>query len=90
MLSNIYKLQNMNINFNDIESLKIQKSIKCNLKKLLKGQSIKLQSNSKLAILFEHVEYLAIYIKSNQNDTERTIINAIDKTINFIELKLKS
>ena len=74
---NIYKLGNLSINFDDLESLKSDKSIKCSNKKLSKGQNVKLQKDSKLALKFRSIQYLAIYIKTNQNETEKTLINNI-------------
>ena len=74
----VYKLQNLNINFDDINSLKPNKSFNCLNKKLKKGQKINLQNNSKLALTFKSIQYLAIYIKSNQNESEKTFINKIE------------
>ena len=74
----VYKLKNLNINFDDIDTLKPDKSIKCSSKQLEKGQLIKLQSNSKMAVTFSKTQYLAIYIKSNQKDTEITSVNGIE------------
>ena len=75
---NIYNLKNLNIDFNDLYSYKSDKSIICSLKKLQKnGQIINLQNDSKNSIKFKNTKYLAIHIKSNQNDTEKTILNAI-------------
>ena len=48
------------------------------LQKLNKGQSIKLQSNSKLVLKFSKIKNLAVYIKSNQQDTETTYINGLE------------
>eukprot|EP01084_Bolivina_argentea_P011331 21177_1 len=70
---NIYKLNNLNINFDDLSCIKPDKTIKCKPKKLEKGQNINLQKASK----FTKIKYLAIYIKSNQNGTENTFINGI-------------
>ena len=47
------------------------------MKKLVKGQKINLQKNS---IKFKNTQYLAIYIESNQNDKEKTLINYIGFT----------
>eukprot|EP01084_Bolivina_argentea_P125430 222237_1 len=73
----IYKLDNMNKNFDDITSMKPDKSVICSNKKLRKGQKIKLKSTSKNAIKFKTIKYLAIYVESNQNDTEKTYITGI-------------
>eukprot|EP01084_Bolivina_argentea_P172994 299638_1 len=69
----VYKMKNLNISFADLTSLKPDKSIICSLKKLHKGQNIKL----KKTIKFKQTRYLAVYIKSNQNDAENTYINSI-------------
>eukprot|EP01084_Bolivina_argentea_P167888 291251_1 len=74
---NIYILNNLNINFDDISSFEYDKSIKCSIKKLSKGQNINLQKTSKNAIKFKKIKHLAIYIQSNQKNTENTIINGI-------------
>ena len=73
----IYKLKSSSISFHDVDSLHSDKSIKCNPKKLKKGQLIKLQKESKLAVTFKRIQHLCIYIKSNQRDTEKTYLNSI-------------
>eukprot|EP01084_Bolivina_argentea_P121906 216053_1 len=74
---NIYILNNLNINFDDLSSIKPDIITNCKTKKLEKGQKINLQKTSKNAIKFGKIKYLAIYIKSNQNNTENTFINGI-------------
>eukprot|EP01084_Bolivina_argentea_P264755 448585_1 len=78
----IYKILDLNINFDDLLSIQPDKSIKCNIKKLEKGQNISLQKTSKSAIKFKKIKYLAIYVKTNQKNTENTIINGIKFKIN--------
>eukprot|EP01084_Bolivina_argentea_P028201 52425_1 len=73
----IYKTNHININFNDIKLMRSDKTVKCNLKKLNKGQTIKLNTSSKNAIKFQKVQYLVIYIASNQNHTEQTYLSGI-------------
>jgi len=73
----IYKIQHLAFNFDDLQSLSADKSIECSKNKLSKGQVIKLQNNSKSAIKFKNSQFIAIYIKSNQDNTEKTIINSI-------------
>eukprot|EP01084_Bolivina_argentea_P160389 279301_1 len=75
---NIYKLNNLNINFDDMQVLFPDTSIKCATKKLKKGQSIKLQKQSKNILKFKQTKYLAIYIASNQLNTVNTYINSIE------------
>ena len=70
----IYKLKNLNVNFDDLNKLKPDKSISCSQKKIVKGQNINLQKNT---TKFQKTKYLAIYIESNQNETEKTVIQAI-------------
>eukprot|EP01084_Bolivina_argentea_P251926 422722_1 len=69
----IFKTNHLNLNFDDIESIKSDKTVKCSIKKLNKGQIFKFKDNVK----FKHVKYLVIYIKSNQNDAETTYLNGI-------------
>eukprot|EP01084_Bolivina_argentea_P264145 447336_1 len=73
----IYKINNVNKNFDDIKSMKPTQSIKCSSKKLSKGQSINLKKKAASAIKFKSIRYLAVYIESNQNDTENTHLNGI-------------
>eukprot|EP01084_Bolivina_argentea_P091730 165100_1 len=80
----IYKLNDLSINFDDLSALKPElKSIKWSSKK------INLQKRAKVAIKFKEIQYLAIYIDQNQNDTESTYFNAINfkGQIGNIELK---
>ena len=74
---NIYKLKHLDLDFDDFDSINPDKSINCEIKKLSKGELIKLESKSKMAMTFSKIQYLAIYIKSNQKNTEITNINAI-------------
>eukprot|EP01084_Bolivina_argentea_P258590 436016_1 len=73
----VFKIKHLNINFDDIRSMTADKSIKCSIKKLSNGQNINLYKNPKLAVKFQKIKFLAVYIKSNQNDTEQTYLNAI-------------
>eukprot|EP01083_Nonionella_stella_P284916 969894_1 len=68
---------NVDVNFDDIQQKKPNNSIDCSIKKMAKGQRIKLQQTSKNAITFKKTQYLAIYVESNQGDTEKTLINHI-------------
>eukprot|EP01084_Bolivina_argentea_P248624 415920_1 len=70
----VYKLDNISKNFEDLKSIKPDKTVKCSSKKLTAYQSIKLK---KIGIRFKKTRYLAIYIESNQNDTEKTHLNGI-------------
>eukprot|EP01083_Nonionella_stella_P020560 57005_1 len=69
----IYTPKNLNINFDDVSSLKATKSLKCSTSKLRKGQLFKINNKGK----FNKVKRLAIFIKSNQKDTETTYLNGI-------------
>eukprot|EP01084_Bolivina_argentea_P309652 535671_1 len=73
----VYSVDTPNINFEDIKSLKTNKSVKCSVKKLHKGLTINFKNNAKNSINFQKIKYLAIYITSNQRDTETTYINSI-------------
>ena len=83
----IYKLNHLNINFDDIESLNPDMSIKCTIKKLAKGQNINLQKDSKLTLKFKSIQYLAIFIKTNQDNYDKTLINNIALIGNYDEIK---
>eukprot|EP01083_Nonionella_stella_P116649 346763_1 len=81
----IFHLKNLNVNFDDIKQKKPNKSMDCSTKKLAKGQKIKLQQTPENAIkdihiwngTFKKTQYLAIYVESNQGNTEKTLINHI-------------
>eukprot|EP01084_Bolivina_argentea_P221991 375849_1 len=73
----IYKLSNLNIDFNDFDDRKCDKSIECKANKLETGQVIKLKNLPK----FNKIKFLAIYIRSNQNETETTYFNCITMKI---------
>eukprot|EP01084_Bolivina_argentea_P050990 93803_1 len=73
----IYKIDGINKSFDDIQSMKSDKSLTCSIKKLSKGQKINLKKTSKNAIKFQKIRFLAIYVESNQNDTENTHLNGI-------------
>eukprot|EP01084_Bolivina_argentea_P118372 210045_1 len=75
----VYKLSGLNIDFDDIKHMKPDKSIKCKTNKLAKGQMIDL---TKKSIKFKNSKYLAIYIESNQSDTDITYLNSICLTMN--------
>eukprot|EP01084_Bolivina_argentea_P261820 442610_1 len=71
----IYKIKNMNITFDDIKTMKPDKSV--SIKTSSKVKNINLKKNAKNAIKFKTIKYVAIYVSSNQNDTEVTYFNAI-------------
>eukprot|EP01084_Bolivina_argentea_P191491 328929_1 len=73
----VIKLDNINKTFDEVKTLKPQLKIECSPKKLAKGQTIRLSSTATTAVQFKKIRYLAIYIKSNQNDTENTHLNGI-------------
>eukprot|EP01084_Bolivina_argentea_P270152 459307_1 len=58
-------------------SMKPDRNVCCSIKKLQKGQKINLQKSAKNAIKFKKIQYVAIYISSNQHDTEQTLVNFI-------------
>eukprot|EP01084_Bolivina_argentea_P299460 516196_1 len=86
-LVHIYKTDNSNINFNDLSSMKPDKSITCSAKKLSKGQNIKLQKETRNTIKFKNIKYLIIYVESNQGNTDNTFINFITFKGTFEEAK---
>eukprot|EP01083_Nonionella_stella_P038221 103996_1 len=73
----IYHLKHLNIDFDDVNAMKPDKSVECCLKKLKKGQNIALQKASHNAIKFKQTKHLAIYIQSNQADAEKTCVHSI-------------
>eukprot|EP01084_Bolivina_argentea_P277358 473481_1 len=88
----VYKTKNSNKTFDDIKSMKKpDKSIRCTMKKLKKGQKIKFQNNT---IKFNKVQHIALYIESNQRDTETTYFNGIEfygkaKTSEIVQTLIK-
>eukprot|EP01084_Bolivina_argentea_P194683 334066_1 len=74
---NIYRIENMSKTFDDIKQMKSNKRLSCSLSKLEHGQIIKLKTNPKNAVAFDKIKYLAIFIESNQNESEVTNINGI-------------
>ena len=53
----IYKLNYLNVNFDDLERLNPDKSMKCSIKKLAKGQNINLQKDAKLTLKLKPIQY---------------------------------
>eukprot|EP01084_Bolivina_argentea_P256934 432755_1 len=76
-LIHVYKTKHLNLNFDDVQMMKPDRKVSCKPKKLDIGQTINLHNNSKNAVKFSKVEYLAVYILSNQNDTEQTYLSGI-------------
>eukprot|EP01083_Nonionella_stella_P167243 561511_1 len=68
-----FALESLNVNFNDFDEKKCDKSIVCSSSKLAKGQKIKLQQIPK----FRKTRNLALYIKSNQDDVDKTFLNTL-------------
>ena len=73
----IFKIDDLSKDFNDVHDMKPTHSISCSVKKLNKGQLINLKKKSKLAVKFKKIKYLAILIKSNQKSTETTFLSGI-------------
>ena len=72
----IFKLSNLNQDFDDIKQLKPHTSTICSGKKLSKGQAINLETK---------VKYLAIFFASNQRDTQSTYFHGVTLKIKGIE-----
>eukprot|EP01084_Bolivina_argentea_P193340 331710_1 len=72
-----YKINNLNKSFDEIKSIKPDKSIQCSLSKLQNGQRINLKK-SKTVLVFNKIKYMAIYIETNQQNSEVTNINGIE------------
>eukprot|EP01084_Bolivina_argentea_P215866 366580_1 len=73
----IYKTKSLNVDFNDIATMKPSQTVTCSPKKLGKGHRINLQKRPVDAVNFKKVQYLIIYIQNNQNDSEHTYVNGI-------------
>ena len=73
----IFKLSHLNHNFEDIKGLKPHKSLICSTKKLSKGQNVNLRKNISKPLAFAKVEYMAIFIESNQGDTDNTYFHGL-------------
>eukprot|EP01083_Nonionella_stella_P274468 931695_1 len=78
---NVFKIDNLRFNFDDVRSRTPNKTVHCSTKRLSKGQYINLQKEPKNAIQFKNTQCLAIYIESNQNDTENTLVHSISLRI---------
>ena len=73
----IKRVSQININFDDIGSLKKGKLIKCCVRKLQKGQRIDLNKDLRNVAKFKNIKYLAIFIETNQDKTEFTYLNGL-------------
>ena len=69
-----FKIKHANYNFDDFQNqaLKPDKSLQCSAKKLAKGQLLKLKAPK-----FKRLKFLALFIDSNQEGTEKTYLNGI-------------
>eukprot|EP01084_Bolivina_argentea_P267729 454559_1 len=76
-LVHVYSTNHLNIDFNDIKTIKSHCSAVCKANKLKKGQKIKLNTTAQIAAKFRRVRFLVIYIESNINSTEVTYLNGI-------------
>eukprot|EP01084_Bolivina_argentea_P092294 166067_1 len=85
---NLYIVKDLNLSFEDIDSLQPNYSGTCESNKLASGHKIKLSKlSAKKAFKFKRVKFLVVFIKSNQNNTEKTYLNGItfNKKIKFID-----
>ena len=73
----MYKTNNINYNFDDIASLKADKSVICYPESMAHGQAIDLTKKLKNPLKFKKVTHLVVYINANQDDTELTFLNGI-------------
>lgn len=73
----IFKIDDLSKDFNDVQEMKKDHSVNCKPNKLAKGQSVNLQKKAKIAVKFKKVRCLAIWIKSNQAETEKTYLSGI-------------
>lgn len=73
----LYSVKDVYHDFEGIKSLKPNKSTKCSSKKLQSGHKINLTKKLKNPLSFQRISSLAIFIESNQKDTELTYLNCI-------------
>eukprot|EP01084_Bolivina_argentea_P091767 165164_1 len=73
----VYKVNKFNVSLNDITTLTPDVSITCSQSKLQNGEYINLKRTSKNSTKFGSVEFCAVYIESNQNNTYKTYLNGI-------------
>ena len=73
----IFKIDDLSKDFDDVHDMKPNHSVSCSAKKLVKGQVINLKKKSKIAVKFKKIKYLALFIKSNQKETEKTFLSGI-------------
>eukprot|EP01084_Bolivina_argentea_P212440 361121_1 len=73
----IYLTNKPNIKYDELATMKPDKSICCSNKTLSNGHSINLQETATDAPQFTQTKHLAIYIESNQRNTQNTFINAV-------------
>eukprot|EP01084_Bolivina_argentea_P054900 100676_1 len=76
-LIHIFKRDHINLNFDDVNQLKHDVKVTCIAKKLAKGQCVNMKKKTKNVVKFRSIKYLAIHIKSNQNDSDQTYLNGI-------------
>eukprot|EP01083_Nonionella_stella_P050147 133485_1 len=78
-LVHIYKTAHNHLNFDDMESMEPDLSITCSSRALKKGKRINLTKirKPKIALKFKKIKFVAMFIKSNQTDTETTFINGV-------------
>lgn len=82
----IFKLSNLDQDFEDIKRLKPHKSIICSSTKLSNGQHVNLRKKISKPLAFKKVKYLAIFIESNQHDTEYTYLHGISLNVKSASL----
>eukprot|EP01084_Bolivina_argentea_P057638 105289_1 len=75
----VYKIKHTNINFQDIQSINPDHSsvLKQKKSKNVILHKLNLQKNPQNAVKFKTIKCLAIYIPSNQLNTEKTYLNGI-------------
>ena len=84
----IFAVRDLNVSFDDLEAMQPDKDITTGLNKVERGQMIKLQNEPKNVSKFKKLKCLAIYIRSNHKETERTLVHSIT-LINSKPLKAK-
>eukprot|EP01084_Bolivina_argentea_P062328 113961_1 len=74
---NVYHIDGIDKDFLDFQSKKPNRSVKCSANKLKIGQKILVKNTQQNTIKFKQTKCLAIYIQSNQSNSETTFVNSI-------------
>merc|ERR1712157_42185 len=73
----LYAVTDLSVNFDDVEDLQEDKDVTTGLKKIEKGQMVRLQNEPKNMAKFKKLKRLVVYIKSNHGETDKTLVHQI-------------